>query len=112
MLKVFGLGLLLLAVLGVPACEAGPPVIDYEITATLPHDPAAYTQGLLFHDGFLYESTGRYGASNLRKVHAQSGRVVASIAVKGHPDLRSWETPSFTHPMSSSGLDLTSFARG
>jgi len=78
---VSSLGFLLLAVLGLPACDAGLPVIDYEIAATLPHDPAAYTQGLLFHDGFLYESTGRYGASSLRKVHAQSGRVVSSIAI-------------------------------
>lgn len=45
----------------------------YEIIRRLPHDHAAYTQGLLFHDGVFYESTGLYGQSTLRKVDPDSG---------------------------------------
>ena len=47
-----------------------------EILATYPHDTGAFTQGLLYHDGFLYESTGRYGHSRLRQVEPESGGVV------------------------------------
>ena len=43
--------------------------------ARLPHDPEAYTQGLLYFDGMLYESTGLYGKSTLRKVDPGSGKI-------------------------------------
>lgn len=52
------------------------PVAGYEIVNTYPHDPKSFTQGLLFHDGFLYESTGREGHSSLRKVEIETGKVV------------------------------------
>src|SRR5690606_35807101 len=45
-----------------------PEVYTYEIINTYPHDPKAYTQGLEFHQGILYESTGKRGASTVRKV--------------------------------------------
>jgi glutamine cyclotransferase len=48
-----------------------------EIVATYPHDPGAFTQGLLWHDGFFYESTGLYGESRLRRVEPTTGRVLA-----------------------------------
>ena len=41
-----------------------------------PHDPAAYTQGLIYRDGFLFESTGLTGQSTLRKVKLETGVVV------------------------------------
>jgi glutamine cyclotransferase len=47
-----------------------------EILGQYAHDPEAYTQGLLWWDGFLYESTGRYGESSLRKVEFPTGRVI------------------------------------
>ena len=53
-----------------------PPVYGYEIVNTYPHDPGAFCQGLVFRDGFLYEGTGRYGRSSLRKVDLESGRVL------------------------------------
>jgi glutamine cyclotransferase len=53
-----------------------PPVYGYEIVNTYPHDPAAFSQGLVFRDGFLYEGTGRYGQSSLRQVDLESGRVL------------------------------------
>lgn len=48
----------------------------YEIVRTIPHDPAAYTQGLIYQDGILYESTGQYGSSSIRKVDAKTGKVL------------------------------------
>jgi glutamine cyclotransferase len=47
-----------------------------EIVRSYPHDPGAFTQGLLYHDGFLYESTGGWGTSSLRQVELETGRVV------------------------------------
>ena len=52
------------------------PVSTYEIVKTYPHDPKAFTQGLVYRDGFLYESTGEYEESTLRKVNLETGKVV------------------------------------
>ena len=49
---------------------------DYRIIHTYPHDPHAFTQGLLFADGHLYESAGEYGESSLRMVDLDTGRVL------------------------------------
>ncbi len=54
---------------------------SYVVTASFPHDTGAYTQGLLFHDGALYESTGEYGQSSLRRVDLATGRTLASVAL-------------------------------
>ena len=51
------------------------PVYTYEVIRVLPHDRGAFTQGLLFADGFFYESTGLYGASSLRQVEPETGIV-------------------------------------
>ena len=68
-----------------PPSEAGTYVVEspkiaprytYESMNTYPHDRQAFTQGLLFADGFLYEGTGLYGASTLRKVALESGEVL------------------------------------
>lgn len=48
----------------------------YEVIHAYPHDPDAYTQGLIFLDGALYESTGREGHSSIRKVDLQTGKVL------------------------------------
>lgn len=58
------------------ASRAALPVSGYEIVNTYPHDSKAFTQGLLFHDGFLYESTGQQGRSSLRKVEITTGKVL------------------------------------
>ncbi len=50
--------------------------LGWSVTGTLPHDSAAFTQGLLWKDGFLYESTGLEGRSEVRKVDAASGQVL------------------------------------
>jgi glutamine cyclotransferase len=51
------------------------PIYMYEIVNSWPHDPKAYTQGLVFYDGELFESTGRYGESSLRRVELKTGKV-------------------------------------
>lgn len=53
-----------------------PAVLEYDVVNTYPHDRGAFTQGLIFRDGFLYESTGLNGRSSLRKVVLESGEVV------------------------------------
>lgn len=53
----------------------GIPVYTYEVVNTYKHDPQAFTQGLVFYNGFLYESTGQHGRSTLRKVRLEDGDV-------------------------------------
>jgi len=50
----------------------------FSVTATFPHDPTAYTQGLFWADSVLFESTGLYGHSDVRRVDLRTGRVLAS----------------------------------
>jgi glutamine cyclotransferase len=59
-----------------PAWADGIPVYGYDLVSTFPHDPNAFTQGLVYHDGFLYEGTGLYGGSSLRKVVLETGEVL------------------------------------
>ena len=54
-----------------------PPVYGYEIVAEYPHDPQAFTQGLVIADGEMYESTGLFGESTLRRVDLATGEVLA-----------------------------------
>lgn len=55
------------------------PVYTYRIVRTYPHDRAAFTQGLVYADGALYEGTGQIGQSSLRMVELASGRVIKRI---------------------------------
>jgi glutamine cyclotransferase len=48
----------------------------YRVINQYHHDPQAFTQGLIFHEGYLYESTGLRGYSSLRKVDLESGEIV------------------------------------
>ncbi len=60
-----------------PANEvAVPTTISYDIVNEYPHDPQAFTEGLEYKDGFLYESTGQYGTSDVRKVDLKTGKVM------------------------------------
>ena len=56
-----------------------PAVYTYKIINTYPHDTKAYTQGLEYYNGFLYETTGHYGESTLRKVAIKTGKVLQKI---------------------------------
>lgn len=55
------------------------PYMTFEVVNTYPHDPAAFTQGLIYHEGYLYESTGLYGESSLRKVALETGTVLQQV---------------------------------
>ena len=55
--------------------QSTPANYTYEIINSYPHDPAAFTQGLIYLDGILYEGTGRYGQSSLREVDLETGNV-------------------------------------
>jgi glutaminyl-peptide cyclotransferase len=57
------------------------PVSGFEIVAKYKHDGEAFTQGLLYRDGFLYESTGNWGESTLRKVDFKTGKPVKKYDV-------------------------------
>src|SRR5678815_5332826 len=78
-----------LVAIGFCRCSAQPnaatpaviPSLDYSIVHTYPHDPDAFTQGLLFRDGVLFESTGRNGFSSLRKVRLETGEVLQKVDV-------------------------------
>jgi len=63
---------------GTPAFQAQEraSVDTFRVVKSYPHDPAAYTQGLVYLDGFLFESTGLNGQSTLRKVKIETGEVV------------------------------------
>lgn len=50
---------------------------SWKLVRTYPHDPTAFTEGLFFHDGALYESTGLEGQSEIRKVTLKDGKVIA-----------------------------------
>lgn len=67
----------------VPAVAASGAVAryGYEVVRTWPHDPAAFTQGLVFRDGGFLESTGLVGRSSLREVEIATGRVRKSVTV-------------------------------
>ena len=55
---------------------------DVRVVRTYPHDSKAFTQGLLYRDGFLYESTGLNGRSSLRKVKLETGEIVQRVDVE------------------------------
>ncbi|MDG5491758.1 glutaminyl-peptide cyclotransferase [Psychroserpens sp. SPM9] len=56
-----------------------PKVYGYKVINEYPHDITSYTQGLEFHNGELYESTGQYGESKLRKVDYKTGEILQNI---------------------------------
>jgi glutamine cyclotransferase len=60
----------------VPTGSDAIPVYTYNIVNTYPHDRNAFTQGLVFENGVLYEGTGRFGRSTLRRVELETGEVL------------------------------------
>ena len=67
-----------------PAFEAGGlPQYGYQVVHVYPHDPTAYTQGLFYLDGFLYEGTGEWSRSSIRKVRLETGEVLQKRDIPG-----------------------------
>lgn len=61
------------------AQNAATPTWGFRIVATYPHDPSAFTQGLIWQDGHLYESTGQIGYSTIRRVNLENGQVLQTV---------------------------------
>jgi glutaminyl-peptide cyclotransferase len=61
--------------------KAQVPVFGAKVVKTFPHDPQAFTQGLEYYGGYLYESTGRTGESTLRKVALETGQVIKKVSL-------------------------------
>lgn len=74
-MKRSGLFAVLLALVSVTAC-AEVPVATVHIVNTFPHDPQAFTQGLVVLNGELYEGTGRNGQSSLRRIALDTGEIL------------------------------------
>jgi glutamine cyclotransferase len=56
-----------------------PAEYGFKVIRTFPHDPTAFTQGIVYRDGFLYEGTGLKGRSSLRKVRLETGEIVQTV---------------------------------
>lgn len=73
------LGVAVAARLGAASGQArgvSAPVAQYRVVHVFPHDPEAFTQGLVYLDGVLYEGTGLIGRSSIRKVRLENGEVL------------------------------------
>lgn len=81
MFKVLAAGMLLLLILPLSAQSPEVPRLIPEVIRVVPHDSQAFTQGLLWDGGFLYESTGLRGQSSLRRVDIESGEPLDTVAL-------------------------------
>ncbi len=58
-----------------------PKILSYSVIATYPHDTSSYTQGLIMYKGQLFESTGNYGKSRLRRVELKTGKALQDLSL-------------------------------
>ena len=58
------------------------PIFSYKVIQSYPHDEGAFTQGLLFKDGYLYESTGLKGHSTVRRVNLEDGKILKATRLE------------------------------
>jgi len=66
---------------GIPQKTGQIPIFSASVVRTYPHDPHAFTQGLEYYSGYLYESTGIAGQSTLRKVALETGEVIQKVSL-------------------------------
>lgn len=59
--------------------DQAPQTLSYTLVKSFPHSTDAYTQGLVYHDEYLYEGTGQYGMSSLRKINLQQGKTLSVL---------------------------------
>jgi glutaminyl-peptide cyclotransferase len=76
MIRRFVSALALGVIAATASVQAAVPVYGYRVVHVYPHDTSAYTEGLFYKDGYLYESTGEAGESTVRKVELATGKVV------------------------------------
>lgn len=63
--------------------DVTPVLYRYRVVKSYPHDRKAYTQGLVYDQGFFYEGTGQQGESTLRKVEPETGKVISQVSLDG-----------------------------
>lgn len=80
-LKILAAAALSLFALALGPARAAVPVYGYTVVHAYPHDPDAFTEGLFYLNGFLYESTGLEGKSSIRKVQLATGKVLQQRAI-------------------------------
>ncbi|MGO9991604.1 MAG: glutaminyl-peptide cyclotransferase [Steroidobacteraceae bacterium] len=80
-MRILSLFLALSVALFAAASYAAVPIYDVDVIHTYPHDPSAFTEGLFYLNGFLYESTGLEQHSTIRKVRLDTGEVVKKIDI-------------------------------
>ena len=80
-MRILNLAVILWGIAWPALSPAAVPVYGYDIVHTYPHDRTAFTEGLFYLNGFLYESTGLEGHSTIRKVRAGTGEVLQKRAV-------------------------------
>jgi glutamine cyclotransferase len=73
---VLAVGLIIFIASNDTPVNAPPRLYTYQIINTYPHDELAFTEGLVFDNGALYESTGLYGESTLRRVDLETGHIL------------------------------------
>ena len=79
--SILKLWIVLVLLQATPALAQKVPLLVPEVLKEFPHDSSAFTQGLLWHEGYLYESTGLWGQSSLRRVDIESGAPETLIAL-------------------------------
>ena len=60
-----------------------PETYRYQVVKNYPHDRHAYTQGLVYDEGYFYEGTGQMGQSSLRKVEVETGKIMSQVNLDG-----------------------------
>ena len=76
MIRRLSYALALIALVSTASARSATPVYGYRVVHVYPHDTSAYTEGLFYKDGYLYESTGEAGESTVRKVELETGKVL------------------------------------
>ncbi len=80
--RYLAIAAVLLSVLACRAASASQPLAcSYKVQKTFQHDPAAFTEGLVYFDGYFFESTGIVGSSTIRRVRIEDGNVIQSILI-------------------------------
>jgi glutaminyl-peptide cyclotransferase len=80
-MRILTIAFILIAIASGSGARAAVPIYGYDVVHSYPHDPAAFTEGLFYLNGYLYESTGLEQHSSIRKVRLETGEVVQKYDV-------------------------------
>jgi len=75
------ISLIFMLVASISLAQGAVPVYGYEVVHTYPHDPSAFTEGLFYLNGYLYESTGLEAHSTIRKVRLETGAIIQKVDI-------------------------------